>query len=225
MGTPQGGSVSPILANIYLHYVLDLWFEKVVKKHCQGKAFLCRVADDFVCAFESKSEAEVFHRELPKRLARFNLEVAPEKTNIIPFNRFRPSMKRRFTFLGFEFYWFPDRKGISRVMKRTSRKKLQEACRRIKEWVRENRHLKGRHFVVALNRKLRGHYNYYGVRGNSRSLNRFFNWALACAYKWLNRRGGKRKSFSWKVFTRAMEVLGVALPRVTEERRQHQVFV
>ena len=97
-GTPQGGIVSPILANVYLHYALDLWFEKVVKKHCQGKAFICRYVDDCVCAFQFEVESERFYQELPKRLAMFSLEVAPEKTQIIRFSRFHPSMKRRFTF-------------------------------------------------------------------------------------------------------------------------------
>ncbi|MCP4757306.1 MAG: group II intron reverse transcriptase/maturase, partial [Proteobacteria bacterium] len=132
-GTPQGGIVSPILANVYLHYALDLWFEKVVKKHSQGKAFICRFADDFVCAFQLKDDAERFYGTLPKRLGKFGLEVAPEKTQILRFSRFHPSMKRGFTFLGFEFYWFFDHNGWKRVMRRTARKKLLGACRRIKE--------------------------------------------------------------------------------------------
>ncbi len=199
-GTPQGGIVSPILANVYLHYALDLWFEKVVKKHCQGKAAICRYADDFVCAFQFGVESEWFYQELPKRLAMFNLEVAPEKTQIIRFSRFHPSMKRRFTFLGFEFYWFLDHNGENRVMRRTVRKKLLGACRRIREWIRENRHLKGREYIKALNRRLQGHYNYYGMKGNMKLLTRFYRWAIGCSFKWLNCRGGKRKSFTWKVF-------------------------
>jgi len=223
-GTPQGGIVSPILANVYLHYGLDLWFDKVVKEHCSGEAIICRYADDFVCAFRYKEDAERFYRTLPKRLEKFGLEVAPEKTQIIRFSRFHPSMKRTFTFLGFELYWFPDHKGAMRVMRRTARKKLQGACKRIKEWIKENRHLKGREFIKALNRRLQGHYNYYGLGGNLQSLKRFYNWAIECAFKWLNRRGGKRKSFTWAAFNRALERVGVAVPVITEKKRQHRVY-
>ncbi len=223
-GTPQGGIVSPILANVYLHYVLDLWFEEIVKKNCQGKAMICRYADDWVCAFQLRDDAERFYRVLPKRLERFNLEVAPEKTRIIRFSRFHPSMERRFTFLGFELYWFIDHNGEKRVMRRTARIKLLGACRRIKAWIKENRHLKGREFIKALNRRLRGHYNYYGLRGNQQSLNRFYSWAMICAFKWLNRRGGKRKSFTWKAFNRAIERIGVAAPKITEKQRQKKVY-
>lgn len=142
-GSPQGGIVSPILANIYLHYGLDLWFEKVVKRHCRGKAMICRYADDYVCAFQFKDDAERFYRTQPRRLHKFGLEVASDKTQIIRFSRFHPSMTRRITFLGFELYWFVDHNKEARVMRRTARKKLQGACRRIKEWIRENRHLPG----------------------------------------------------------------------------------
>src|SRR5215510_1054137 len=114
-GTPQGGTVSPVLANVYLHYALDIWFEKVVKPHCQGEALLCRYADDWVCAFRLQEDAERFFRVLPKRLAKFHLQVAPEKTHLCRFSRFHPSTKRRFTFLGFEFCWTPDRHGVPRV--------------------------------------------------------------------------------------------------------------
>ncbi|MGH8716759.1 MAG: group II intron reverse transcriptase/maturase, partial [Burkholderiales bacterium] len=179
-GTPQGGGISPVLANVYLHYALDLWFENVVKPHCQGEALLCRFADDWVCAFRYQEDAERFYQVLPKRLEKFNLEVAPEKTRLMRFSRFHPSRKRRFTFLGFEFYWNKDRQGVPRVQRRTARKKLQTVCRRIKEWIRTHRHLPGRVFFQRLNIRLQGHYNYYGVRGNSHSLYRFYQWAIAC---------------------------------------------
>jgi hypothetical protein len=167
-GTPQGGVVSPILANVSLHYALDLWCEHVVKKHVRGEAMMCRYADDFVVAFRFQDDAERFYRVLPKRLGKFGLEVAPDKTHVLRFSRFHPSMKRRVTFLGFELYWLPDRQGVMRVKHRTSRKKLQDACRRIKEWIKANRHLKGKQFIQELNRRLQGQYNYDGLRGNSR---------------------------------------------------------
>jgi group II intron reverse transcriptase/maturase len=223
-GTRQGGIVSPVLANIYLHFGLDLWFEKRVKVHCKGEAFILRYADDFICAFRYRDEAERFYHELPKRLSKFNLTVAPDKTAIIRFSRFHPGMQRRITFLGFEAYWMKDSNGVVKVKLRTARKKLQGACRRIKEWIKENRHLKGVGFIKALNRKLQGHYNYYNVPGNLHSLWRFYKWAVECAFKWLNRRGGKRKSFTWRVFTKAIDRLGIAKPKLVMVNRKHRVF-
>jgi group II intron reverse transcriptase/maturase len=222
-GTPQGGIVSPVVANAYLHYVLDLWFEEVVKPRCMGEALLCRYADDWVCAFRLREDAERFYRVLPKRLEKFNLTVAPEKTRLLRFSRFHPSMTRRFSFLGFEFFWKEDRKGTPRVMRRTARKKLQGACRRVKEWIQSSRHLLVRDFFQGLNRRLRGHYNYYGVRGNSRALYRFFDWAKQCTFKWLNRRGGKRRSFTWGRFTQLLELVQIAKPRITEISRRRVI--
>ena len=109
-------------------------------------------------------------------------------------------------------------------MRRTARKKLQSACRQIKQWVKLNRHLEAREFVAGLNRRLLGHYNYYGLRGNSRSLWCFYHWAIGCSFKWLNRRGGKRRSFMWEAFGKALMRVGVARPRITERKRQHAVF-
>jgi len=219
-GTPQGGIVSPVLANVYLHYALDLWFEKVIRPGCRGEARLCRYADDWVCAFRYRDDAERFYQGLPERLAKFGLELAPEKTRTLRFSRFHPSRRRRFTFLGFELYWMPDREGVVRVKRRTAPKKLQAACRRVTTWIRDHRHLPGRAFFAGLNRRLRGHYNYYGVRGNSAALYRFFDWAIRCSFKWLNRRGGKRRSFSWATFVQALERLQVERPRITEVRRR-----
>ena len=223
-GTPQGGIVSPVLANVYLHFALDLWFEKVVKAHCKGAAMIIRYADDFVCAFQYHEDAKRFFAELPKRLGKFALSVAPEKTGLMRFSRFHPSRSRRIVFLGFETYWAFDRKGEVRVMQRTARKKLQSACRRIKDWIKQNRHLKGIKFITALNRRLRGHYHYYSVVGNLRSLWKFYSWAVECAFKWLNRRGGKRKSFTWKVFLKAIERLGIAKPKLPVSTKRHRVF-
>jgi hypothetical protein len=134
-------------------------------------------------------------------------------------------MERRFSFLGFELYWSLNRQGKLKVMRRTAPKRLQRACRRIKEWIKEHRHLPGREFIAALNRRLRGHYNYYGVIGNTEALNRFYRWATSCAFKWLNRRGGKRRSFTWEQFHVALEKLGIAKPQITESNnQQHRVF-
>jgi len=135
-GTPQGGIISPVLANVYLHYALNLWFERVVKPRCRGQAMICVYADDFVCAFQFQDDAARFFRALPKRLDKFGLEVAPAKTRLLRFSRFHPGLERRFTFLGFELYWFSDRQGVPRVTRRTAPARLQGACRRIKQWIR-----------------------------------------------------------------------------------------
>ncbi len=121
-GTPQGGVVSPVLANIYLHYALDNWFNKEVKPRMRGRCFILRYADDWVCGFQYKEDAERYYEVLPKRLKNFNLEVEPTKTKTLRFSRFHPSRKkdRVFTFLGFEFYWWPDRAGTTRVTRRTA---------------------------------------------------------------------------------------------------------
>jgi group II intron reverse transcriptase/maturase len=219
-GTPQGGVVSTVLANVYVHDALDLWCEQVVTPRCQGEALISRDADDLICAFRFRSDAEWFYQVLPKRLGKFKLEVSPEKTRILRFSRFHPGRTRRFTFLGFEFFWTEDRQGVPRVKRRTARKKLQSACKRIKEWIQANRHLPGNAFFKGLNARLRGHYRYYGVHGNSNALSRFFDWAMTCAFKWLNRRGGKRKSYSWARFAQMLDAVHIERPRITEPSRR-----
>jgi len=219
-GTPQGGTVSPVLAHASLHDAWDLGFAKVVKAHCRGEARWCRDAADGVCAFRSQDDAERFSRGLPKRLEKCNLQVAPEKTRLLRCSRCHPGMKRRFTFLGCEFYWMPDRQGVPRVKRRTARKKLQAAGQRMKEWITQHRHLPGREFFQRLHARLRGHDHYYGVRGNSRALNRFFRWAMDCTFTWLNRRGGKRKSWTWEQLNQILDRVKIARPRITEVKRR-----
>jgi len=158
-GTPQGGTSSPVLAHVYLHYALDLWFDKVVKAHCRGEALLCRYADDWVCAFRYRDDAERFYRVLPQRLKQCNLQVAPEKTHLRRCSRFHPNMKRRVTFLGCAFAWRPDRHGVPRVMRRTARTKLHAACQRLTAWIKHHRHLPERECFQRLHARLRGHYN------------------------------------------------------------------
>ena len=221
-GTPQGGIVSPVLANIYVHYALDLWFERVVKRQCKGEAIMCRYADDWVCAFRYKQDAERFFAVLPKRLQKFNLNVEPSKTQMLRFSRFHPGMERRFSFLGFEFFWMLDRKGTPRVKRRTARKKLRAALKRMKDWIRLNRHKEKRWFFKTLNAKLRGHYQYYGVRGNSRSLWEFYEEVMKMVYKWLNRRS-QRRSYHWEAFKRLLARSRFSKPRTTESKRLHRV--
>lgn len=222
-GTPQGGIVSPILSNVYLHYALDKWFEEEVKPRCEGNVVLFRFADDWVCCFQYSRDAQRYYEVLPKRLKRFNLDVEPSKTRKMRFSRFQPSMSRTFTFLGFEFYWMVDRKGLPRLAKRTARKKLQGAIQRIKDWIKYSRHLPKREFFAQLNAKLSGHYNYYYTRGNSRSVWRYYDAAVVQSFKWLNRRS-QRKSLIWEQFKRLWIQMGVLKPRVNPSKRSALVW-
>lgn len=171
-GTPQGGIVSPILSNLYLHVVLDEWFRDVVKPRLAGRAIMCRYADDWICAFQYRDDADRFYDVLSKRLGRFDLKVAPSKTKIIRFSRFHPGRKRdrTFTFLGFEFCWLKDRKCVPRAQRCTAPAKQREALTRMKEWLKKSRHLPEKQFFDGLKRKLTGYYNYFYLRGNARAV-------------------------------------------------------
>jgi group II intron reverse transcriptase/maturase len=221
-GTPQGGIVSPVLANVYLHYALDLWFQKVMKPLCKGEACLIRYADDFVCAFEYQAEAERFHQMLGERLGKFGLALSAEKTRIIRFSSQGPLGNSSFDFLGFEFRWGRDRAGKPRVKRRTARKKLKKSWLLLAVWCRAKRDLLEKDLFRELNAKLRGYYNYYGVIGNFRSLNRFFQVAMRLLYKWLNRRS-QRKSVTWAEFRVLLHLHGVEYPRIVERPRLRPV--
>lgn len=223
-GTPQGGIVSPILANVYLHYALDLWFDRVVKPRCEGRAVLVRYADDYVCAFQYQEEAERFFRVMPKRLKKFSLEVAPDKTRILRFSRFHPGLRRCFSFLGFELYWARDRRGDLRVLKRTARRKLHQAKRRMRLWIKASRHLPVAKFLRGLNRRLVGHYAYFSLPSNEGGVKSFYQHTIEHVFKWLNRRGGKRRSFTWPTFNAALKRQAVAQPRIYERKGQHAIF-
>ncbi len=149
-------------------------------------------ATRLVCAFQYRREAERFYRTLPKRLAKFGLTVAPEKTCIHRFSRFHPSRKRRFTFLGFEIYWEADTKGDPRVWRRTARKKLRASIKACKEWIKTHRHYPLAVLIPAMIRKVQGHYNYFRAVGNMTSLWIFYREVVKLLYKWLNRRSQRR---------------------------------
>ena len=211
-GTPQGGIVSPVLANVYLHYVLDLWFQKVVKKHCRGEACLIRYADDFVCAFQYEEDANRFYRVLSKRLGKFGLEISAEKTRVMKFSRYDQPGKARFDFLGFEFRWGKDRSGKPNVKRRTSRKKLRRSLKNLTQWCKENQHQRLDVLFKKMNAKLRGYYAYYGVIGNYASLQEFFREAVRILFKWLNR-CSQQRSYNWKGFQELLELFKIEKPR------------
>lgn len=223
-GSPQGGIVSPVLANIYLHYVLDIWFERVVKKHIRGKALLCRYADDFVCAFQYKEDAEAFFRTLPKRLKKFGLEVAEEKTKIHRFSRFHLSIANRFVFLGFEFRWSLDNRGVARVKKRTAPTKLRSALRNFTEWAKRIRGLPISKVMSTLSAKLRGYYNYFGVICNYASICSFYFRSMEILLKWLNKRS-QRRSYSWQGFTQVLEQFDIPKPCIVEPRNVRNAVI
>jgi len=214
-GTPQGGIVSSVLANIYLHYVLDLWVERVVRKRCRGQVVYQRYADDFVVGFEYGYEAERFFAELPERLKKFCLEIAPEKSGIIRFSRCDLKGSRRFVYLGFDFYWARTRSGKRTVKRRTHTKKFQQAIHSLKVWITGARSTPLKELVPTLRGKLAGHFNYYGVIGNSRRLSAFFNAARHTIYRALNSRSQK-KSYSWNGFKAMWKTLDIPNPKIVE---------
>lgn len=219
LGTPQGGVISPVLANVYLHYVLDLWFETEVRKTNRGQSKLFRFADDFVACFEYRHEAVAFERALKERLAQYGLEVAPDKTKLIRFGRNGGPHNGRFDFLGFEYRWEPDRKGRPTVKRRTARKKLQGAVQRMGDWLQTHRHHKLPELMKTLAAKLRGHWNYYGVIGNSQSLGQYYYLTKGLLYKWLNRRSQK-SSYTWPAFNRLLERYETPKPKIVETGRK-----
>jgi RNA-directed DNA polymerase len=222
-GTPQGGVVSPILANVYLHYALDLWFEKVVKKESQGAVALYRYADDFVGVAQYKADAERFYRILPQRLGTFNLHVAEDKTRIVRFSRYQPGTS--FDFLGFAFRWDRSRAGNQVVKCRTSRKKFHRSLANFRTWCREHRSLPRKRLFGVLNAKLRGYYNYYGITGNYDSLKAFFSQAMHILRKWLNRRSQKR-SYTGQCFEALLKRYRIERPRITDTPpRQQALFL
>lgn len=220
-GTPQGGVVSPILANVYLHYVLDLWFEKVVRKQCKGQAYMVRYADDFVCCFQLRSDAENFYSALYERLQKFNLEVEEGKTNIIRFGRFadkddkgngggKPST---FDFLGFTHYCSKSKSGRFRVKRKSSRKKVKAKLKKHKEWLRSHRTTDIRDIMARISRSLVGYYNYYCITDNSPAVKKFLHQVRRLLFKWMNRRS-QRKSFSWDKFILFLQKYPLPQPKV-----------
>lgn len=220
-GTPQGGVISPTLANVYLHYVLDLWFAIKVAKQCQGQAYLIRYADDFLCFFENQEEAETFLQGLPERLGKFGLEVAPEKTKLIEFGRNAAENRTRrgkgkpetFDFLGFTHYCGKSRNGRFCVKRMTSRKKFKAKVKACGDWLHKMMHCPVQDTVKALNQKLIGHYQYYGVTWNSKRISLFRYLIRRKLFTVLNRRSQKL-SLTWEEFARLEKQWPLARSRI-----------
>lgn len=218
-GTPQGGVISPILANLYLHYVLDLWFTKVVVKYCKGHARMIRYADDFVCTFQNKDDAERFHTVLIKRLAKFNLEIAEDKTKIFMFGRYAEQCLKdagkpqTFDFLGFTHYCGKSKDGRFRVKRKTSRKKYKQKVKGFQEWVRSIRNNKMNEIIKTVKSKLVGHYRYYGITDNSNMIGKYRHKVTMLLFKWLNRRS-QRKSFTVEKFQLFLKKHQLPYPKI-----------
>ena len=172
-GTPQGGLVSPVLANVYLHYVLDLWIEKAIKPRLKGEAYYVRYADDFLIMFQKEQDANAVMTVLPKRMGKFGLELAKEKTRILPFGRYKGT-KQDFDFLGFTFFNTKMRNGKYKLGVRTSKMKLKAKKQAAKAWMKARKNKPVRETMKQVAAILRGHYNYYGVSGNFASLSNFY---------------------------------------------------
>jgi group II intron reverse transcriptase/maturase len=205
-GTPQGGLVSPVLSNVYLHYVLDLWFEKRFARECAGKAYLIRYADDYLACFEQEADARRFLTEMTQRLARFDLEVEPSKTAIVRFGRGVMGRQanavegaRTFSFLGLTHYVGRSRRGRFVVGRKTDAKRLGKKLKLLNQRLRGLRAQGGQAMVASAIRHLRGHIQYYGVSGNSRAVAGYVYFATGLVFKWLNRRS-QRRSLTWKRF-------------------------
>jgi RNA-directed DNA polymerase len=222
-GSPQGGVVSPLLANVYLHYVLDVWWAEVVQPRLVGRAFLIRYADDLVMGFTDESDARRVREVLPKRFGKYGLALHPDKTRLVPFARPQEPKGREepqgvkpprtFDFLGFTHYWGKSRRKEAIVKKRTAANRIRRFAKAIGEWCRRNRHRPIQEQHATLSRKLRGHDAYYGVTGNCSSLNRMRGIVARIWRKWLSRRSWKGR-FGWASLWGLLERMPLPAARV-----------
>lgn len=222
-GTPQGNGASPMLANIFLHYILDNWFDVVVKRHSKGECYIVRYADDFICCFQYPNDAEWFVRNLRQRFAKYGLSLAEEKTKILEFGRYAARKRTErglgkpetFDFLGFTFYCSMNtERTFYRCKVKTSRKKLRNKIRAMKEWIRDHRNMPLEWLFKKINEKLRGHYQYYGVTDNIVECKRFLRQTTWYLYKYLNRRSQKRSYNHETFFNGLLKTFPLVDPRI-----------
>jgi RNA-directed DNA polymerase len=217
-GTPQGGVISPLLANIFLHYVLDEWFVAMIQPRLKGRCFINRFADDFILGFEFEEDARRVMEVLPKRFNRFGLNIHPEKTKLVDFRK--PSYSNTttkgagtFDYLGFTHYWGKSRNNYWVVKRKTSAKKLRVKIANIWKWCKQNRHINVKEQQVTLNQKLVGHYQYYGIRNNYKLIEVYYEAVLKAWKRWLGRRS-RDGYISWKKFEKFLEHHPLAKPRL-----------
>jgi RNA-directed DNA polymerase len=219
MGTPQGGIISPILANIYLHYVLDLWFEKGLKKELQGYASIVRYADDFIILVERESDCTLILEQLRLRLAKFKLELSESKTSVVKFGRNTDINDERkhpdtFDFLGFTHYCGKTRDGKFKVCRRTSKSRFRLGIRKVSVFLKEHKNTYTlQELWASISQMVRGHYRYYGVSDNSKSLWNYQDRVKGLLYKWLNRRS-QMKSYTWESFKQYVSKYPLPEPKI-----------
>ena len=224
-GSPQGGVISPILANVYLHEVLDTWFESTVKPRLKGQAFLIRYADDAVMVFSDENDARKVMDVLPKRFEKYGLSLHPEKTRLIPFQQPNENSRKEdnnpppgvFDLLGFTHLWGKSQKGNWVVKRKTAKSRFARALRAIVDWCRYNRHLPVREQQQTLSVKLNGHYGYYGIIGNAHALGNFLYEVRRGWMKWLSRRSAHR-ALNWDKFGGLYERIPLPRPRTRSRR-------
>lgn len=220
-GSAQGNIVSPVLANIYMHYALILWYKISIESKYKGETFLVVYADDFITGFQYKWEAEAYYKELEKRMNKFCLELESSKSRLIEFGRFAVENRKKkglgkpetFDFLGFTFYCSKDRLNRFSVKLKTSRKKFKQKVKAMKIWLYENRDEKTRDIVKSLNRKLLGHYHYYGVSFNGKMLYNFRQRTIEMLFKVLNKRSNRR-SYNWDGLNEMFKVYKIETPKI-----------
>ncbi|MCC7530491.1 MAG: RNA-directed DNA polymerase [Candidatus Melainabacteria bacterium] len=211
------GLISPIVSNIYLHEVMDKWYDKDVRPRMRGRTHIVRWADDIVIIFESAVDARRVQEVLPKRFAKYGLTVHPTKTRLTEFRRPKRTDRKGkgdFDLLGFTHYWGKSRNGNWVVRRKTASKRFQRSLRAVAEWSRTYRHETVRDQHLKLVRKLNGHYQYYGITGNFRCLSSFLFFVRRAWFKWLNRRSQK-KSLTWDQFEQILKRLPLPRPRIT----------
>jgi RNA-directed DNA polymerase len=218
-GTVQGSIISPLLSNVYLHYVLDEWFEQVVVPQTTGHARLIRYADDFVAGFERRQDAERALEMLHQRMAEYGLTLHPDKTRLVPFARPpqgppQPQGPQTFDFLGFTLYWHRSRAGRWIVGMKTRKARLQRALSALNDWCRRHRHQPLAEQHAALSRRIRGHYNYFGVNGNLSSLSALVHWAERMWLSWLRRRSQRARRLTWERFKDYLKVFPLPRPSI-----------
>jgi RNA-directed DNA polymerase len=216
-GSPQGGVISPLLSNIYLHEVLDKWVEETIVPRLYGAARLIRFADDFVVLFKNERDARRFSEVLPKRFEKYGLQLHPDKTRLVSFRKPQDGKKSgTFDFLGFTLFWGKSRKGNRVVQRKTAKDRLKRSIRRVHLWCKEHRHRPLVEQWKTLCRKVRGHYGYFGITGNYRSLEGYYLHVKRAWHKWLNRRS-RGNQLPWDVFVKILERYPLPNPRIVHQ--------